>query len=240
MSKPPPPHFAICYWGMTRSTRHVYQTHFKHVFDILKQNGATFDIYMHTWKSNNNFIWNDECPIEHDYTEHQLLNPDFYKIDDQDEFLKTVSMDDYFYANEMDEWWPELVRNHICALESQKRCVNLMLSSNRNYDYVMFLRPDARFTMDLPYKTVFAEELNWCEIVVPDDKEYQGCNDQFAIVKFEHVLPYSHRLNQMALYRSNVGFITSEKYTKYIVDTYYSVKKIHFPFELIRPGGIAN
>ena len=75
----------------------------------------------------------------------------------------------------------------------------------------------------------------WCNIYIPGDKEYHGYNDQFAIVKYEHVLPYSHRLQQMAWYRRNIGFITSEKYTKFIVDKYYQINKIHFPFELERP-----
>lgn len=245
-----PPRIAICYWGMTRSTRMVYQTHQKHIFDVLRSHGAEFDVYLHTWKTELNIVWTEACPIEHDYTEHKYLNPIQYCIDDQDDFLSNIRLEDYYYAHEKhSEWWPDLIRNHICALESQRRCVNMMIASNRPYDYVMFLRPDALFMCDLPYREIFDVFSQFGisgapkvlpPIVIPDDKKYHGKNDQFAVVPFSHVLPYSHRLQYMADYRQIHGVITSEKYVGYVIDQYYCVHYITFPFNLIRSDGKSN
>ena len=48
---------AICYFGMTRSTRFVYESHKKHVFDILRNNNIDYKVYMHTWQTDSNIIW---------------------------------------------------------------------------------------------------------------------------------------------------------------------------------------
>lgn len=41
---------AICYWGMTRSTKKVYKTHQTYLFDKLTENNINYKVFMHTWK----------------------------------------------------------------------------------------------------------------------------------------------------------------------------------------------
>lgn len=48
--KPKPLKIAICYWGLTRSTSKVYESHYTKIFDLLKDQGHKFDVFMHTWK----------------------------------------------------------------------------------------------------------------------------------------------------------------------------------------------
>lgn len=43
------PRVAICYWGLTRSTKKVYQTHFDKIFNVLEKNDMPHDVFMHTW-----------------------------------------------------------------------------------------------------------------------------------------------------------------------------------------------
>jgi hypothetical protein len=93
--------FAICYFGMTRSTKKVYESHYKYIFDVLKHHNVTFKIFMHTWKTNNNKqrVWNDIAKKDIDYSEYTFLNPDVYQIDNQDDFMSTINMDNYFYKH---------------------------------------------------------------------------------------------------------------------------------------------
>ena len=44
---------AVCYWGMTRSTKFVYKTHIEHLFNVLKNHNIEYTIFMHTWKVEN-------------------------------------------------------------------------------------------------------------------------------------------------------------------------------------------
>jgi len=233
------PKIAICYWGMTRSTRFVYPSHYANLFNVLKENGAEYDVYLHTWKTDHNYIWSDDIPIKNDYTEHNFLNPTAYQIDNQDEFLNTINFNDYYYPNTNREWIPELIRNYICALESQKRCFNMCVKSNIKYDFVIFVRPDVLLTIKLPYKEIFEHKL--CvhnSIVVPTDDWFEGYNDRFAIIKFDNAYNYINRINELVYYRKNIDYIVSEKYTKYIIDKYYNLQTIYFPFKIIRPNGL--
>ena len=146
----------ICYWGLTRSTRKVYQTHIDKIFTILKNNNIEFDIFMHTWKTNENYIWEHKSNTPIDYEEYKLLSPMHYNIDDQDEFLNSIKFSDYFDAelykryggDTHHEWRPALIRNHLCALESQKRVTDMVLQNDKQYDYIMYIRPDVMIKND--------------------------------------------------------------------------------------------
>jgi len=234
---------AICYWGMTRSTRLVYNSHTNNLFNVLKNNGIEFDVFIHTWETlvKNHIIWMNYCDIEIDYEEYKLLNPTFYKIDKQDEFLDTINFENYFnkdlfdkYGDSPYEWIPGLIRNHLCALESQKRCYHMVLESNNSYDYILYIRPDVEIT------TPF--DVNWLssefDITIPSYDHYEGLNDRFAIIPFDKAEKYSTRIDEIIEFRQKRGRIVSEKYVKYIVDNYYpNVQYIDFMMKIIRPNG---
>lgn len=239
-------HIAICYFGMTRSLRKVYETHIKNIFNVLKSNSISYTIFMHSWKTDKNVFWEEESSIPIDYEEYKLLNPDYYKLHIQDEFLDTITFSDYFnkelyaiHGDSPSEWRPGLIRNHICALESQKRVTQMVLDAKNletklnDIDYVMYIRPDviihSMFSLDYIPR-------NPDEISIPNDNNYDGLNDRFAIVHFSNCVKYGQRINELKEFRSTQGRITSETYVKYILDKYYkSVKPINFKFDIIRP-----
>lgn len=230
---------AICYHGMTRSTKYVYETHYENIFHILKQNCATYDIFMHTWKTKDHFIWEEKSNISNDYTEYQLLNPSYYQIDDQDKFLDSISFENYYYEHDKDqEWLPQLLRNHICALESQKRCFEMCQNTKKKYDYVIFIRPDVFLLDTIPYNQIFTEENKSKNIIwIPNNNWFKGYNDRFAITSFDHASWYGTRINQIVDYRKNHGRIVAEEYVKYIIDKYYELRPIPFSMLTVRPNG---
>ena len=235
-------HFAICYHGMTRSTRYVYQSHIDNIFNIITEKNATYDVYLHTWRSNNNMVWGTNFQIPNDYTEHLFLHPKDYQLDDQDEYLNSIDFHDYYYPN-TPEWRPELIRNYLCALESQKRCFIMCKNSNIKYDYVIFVRPDALIQTKLPYDDIYSSFSSFSSssslntpIFIPNDSWYEGYNDRFAITRFDTAEHYAYRINEMKYYRQNINYIIAERFCKWIIDKYYSINPIEFKFELIRPN----
>jgi hypothetical protein len=234
---------AICYWGMTRSTKIVFNSHINNLFNVLENNDIEFDVFMHTWKTvaKHYIVWTNFCDTEVDYEEYKLLNPSFYKIDKQNEFLDTINFNDYFdkklfatYGDSQHEWKPELIRNHLCALESQKRVYNMVLESNNSYDYILYIRPDVEIMNSF--------DINWLnlefDITIPSYDHYEGLNDRFAIVPFDKAEKYSMRINEIIEFREKRGRIVSEKYVKYIVDNYYpNIQYIDFIMRIIRPNG---
>jgi hypothetical protein len=235
---------AICYWGMTRSTKLVFEAHLRHLHQVLKNQGVDFRVFMHTWKTENsaNMIWEACSDIPVDYEEYKLLNPDFYKIESQAAFLDTIRFADYFDralyekhgGDSEHEWHPQLIRNHLCALESQKRVYHMVKESGGEYDYIMYIRPDVRVSNDF--------DVAWLntpfDILIPNYGHYEGYNDRFAIVPFHTAETYSTRIDEIAEFRKTCGRIVSEKYVKYVVEKYYpNVQFIDFVMKIIRPNG---
>ena len=236
--------FAIVYFGLTRSTKKVYESHINNVFNVLKKNGLSYKTFMHTWKTKDNKqrIWENIIPQEIDYEEYKLLTPDFYKIENQWEFIENLNMDDFFYKDVYNtighavngEWLPGLICNHLCALESKKRGLEMVehfITDNYKFKNIMFIRPDVFIHNELPLYQILPNSVN-----IPNKEHHEGLNDRFAIVNYENAIIYGKRINEIIEYRKNNGRIVSEKYVKYILTKYnLHINQINFDFTIVRP-----
>ena len=113
--------------GLPRRVHDTCKNHQTIIYDELKKLGIEYDIWFHTWKlkDNKQRVWGSTCKTPINYDDYKVLNPDYYFIDEQEEFMKTVrnNWDKYYYKNSKVEWLPYLIENHLCSLESQKRCL---------------------------------------------------------------------------------------------------------------------
>ena len=235
---------AICYWGITRSTKFVYKSHFLNLFIPLKKNNIEYKIFMHTWKveNNQNIIWEHVSPIQIDCEEYKLLQPHYYKIDEQKIFKDQINFSEYFNKELYDkyggdtphEWRPQLIMNHLCALESQKRVYQMVNDTGEEFDFIIYVRPDVNMINNF--------NINWLkenfDIMIPNTDHNEGLNDRFGILPFNKALKYSTRIDEIIEFRKNHGRIVSEKYLKFIISKYYSnCKLIPFIMKIIRPDG---
>ena len=232
--------FSIIYFGLTRSTKKVYKSHIDCIHNILNKNNLTYKIFIHTWKTKDDiqYVWEDKIPQKIDYDEYKLLNPDFYKIDDQEDFIENLDMDKFFYKNvsRSSEWLPGLIKNHLCALESMKRGLEMVedfIKEGNKCKYIMFVRPDVLINNELPLSQILP---NLDKINIPNIDHYEGYNDRFAITNYENAIIYGKRINEIADFRKTQGRIVSEKYVKFIINKYnLQVNFIDFNFTIIRP-----
>lgn len=234
---------AICYFGLTRSTKKVYLSHIENIFNILKNNNIYYEIFMHTWKTldgKQNTRGKDYTKVNIDYDEYKLLNPNHYKIEIQDEFLNSIDFSKYFYKNVYDkykfdkvkgEWKPNLIKNHLCALESQKRVLRMV---NTNiFNRVIFVRPDVMIKVKLNIEKLLNMKKH--TIILPFGDNYEGYNDRFAICTWRNAHEYGDRINEIIEFRKKNGRIVSEKYVKFIIEKYkMSIDTMSFPMEIIR------
>jgi hypothetical protein len=237
---------AICYFGLTRSTRYVYQSHIANLFDVLRKNNVDFDTFMHTWKTKYNIIWETIYKEQIDYDEYKLLKPTHYQIDDQDIFTRAVDSNFHLYYNRQvmeeigegyqGEWRPMLIRNHLCALESQRRVFKMVTETGNNYDAVIFIRPDVCLKNE--FDVSFVLNLGEKDIVVADYEHGEGFNDKFCIGHPKTFDKYANRIDEIAEFRRTHSRIVSEKYVKFIIQKYdYNVRFINFYFNIVRPDG---
>lgn len=234
---------AVCYFGLTRCTKKVYQSHFEHVFNPLRDHNIDYDVFMHTWElKGKQRVWENEIDVAIDYDEYKLLNPNYYKIESQDTFTNNLDFGQYFYKKVFEEighcdegeWLPLLVLNHLCALESQKRVTDMVLASGQQYDYVMYIRPDVLVHNSLPIEPIL--QLKGKEILIPDFEHCEGYNDRFAILPYDKAPIYGKRIDQIANFRKTQGRIVSEKYVKYVCrKNRLRVRLIDFFFTIVRP-----
>lgn len=229
------PRVAICYWGLTRSTKKVYQSHFDKIFKVLEQNNVPYDVFMHTWSLEGpQYAWWTPLSAPIDYEEYKLLNPTYFRRDDQDVFTNALDFGLYYYEDQKDkEWHPRLIFNHICALESQKRVTDMVYESGNEYDYIVYVRPDVRIDS--------AFDVGWLNlpangIAIPNYEHYEGYNDRFAILPYTDASVYGKRIDQIAEFRKHHGRIVSEKYVKYVCNTNkLSIRFVPFKFSIVRP-----
>jgi len=238
--------FAIIYFGLTRSVKKTYESHHKNIFDILKKNGLTYKTFMHTWKTKNNTqnIGENLISEKIDYLEYKLLSPDFYMIENEEEFLESINMDNYFYKDVWEkighsvngEWLPGMVSNHLCMLRSQKRGFNMVNESvlkGNKFKFIMFIRPDITIHTELPIDSILP---NYNKINIPNHSHHEGVNDQFGIMNYEYAGNYANRLDELADYRSKHGRIVGEKYCKFIIKKYnMEINQLSFNYSITRP-----
>jgi len=230
---------AICYFGLPRSVKHVFKSHEDFIYRVLEQNNITYKKFMHTWKTSDNSqrVWRYKTKEKIDYDEYKLLEPDYYTVESQDEFMETINMNDYYYEEERKkEWDKTLLKNHICALGSEKRVFEMVKETGLKFKYVMVIRPDSKFDMNIPIHKML--DLKEKEFSISDHRHYEGYNDRFTICNFDDAHIYLNRIDEMKDGRAESGRITAEKYLKYTFKKHSClVKKIKFPFQLIRPDG---
>ena len=227
------------YFGLLRSLNKVYQSHIKKINNVLINNNIDFKVFLHSWKTKNNTqkIWGKEIKIKQNYQDYKYLNPYKVRFDSQEEFINTIDISDYYKKNAKKEWLPCLIKNHLCALESQNRVLNLACQDKLNFDYVIFVRPDVLIIDDLPIKKCINYlNINKKGIVIPNDHHNCGYNDRFSMINMEYSNHYGNRIKLLKEYRLKHGRITSEKYTKYIIKKFYHLLLINFKFKIVRPS----
>lgn len=235
---------AILYFGLLRSVSNVYETHNINLKNELSKHNIDYKVFVHSWKTENNHqkVWNKLIDTKQNYNDYKFLNPHKVKFEKQKTFIDNIDFSKYFYKKIFDtigdshdgEWLPFLVKNHLCALESQKRVLNM--AKQEYFDYVIFIRPDVMIKNKFPIETSIKYlDNNENGIIITNFEHNEGYNDRFAMINMKYASEYANRINYLSTYRKNYGRIVSEKYTKFIVDKYYKPLFVTFNFDLIRP-----
>jgi len=230
------PKIALCFYGLNRSTNYTIDSINKCIFNALKELNFTYDIYLHTYKLTNPYTntRNGEENIMLDNNLYKLINPDVYKIDDHDEIKKSIDL--IKYRSKGDPWGNNFksLGNLILGLYSLNQVTQLWKTSNKTYDYIIYLRPDVKFLS--PLKLSFFINLNNSNIAIPHFYEYP-INDRFAIGKPSIMLIYGERYINAYDY-SLINKLHAEEYLNYLLKiNKITIIKINFNFHRIRANG---
>ena len=212
-----PKKVVICFFGLTRSLKYNIKYLQKNVFDVLKQNGFDYDIFIHTYKKIgiHNNIRAREKNIILDNNEYKLLNPKKYEIDDEDDINKKIPFD--LYKSHGDPWKNKYLsfHNYIKQLYSLYCVTGLWENNKFDYDAAIYIRPDVIVTKPLNINNILEYKQN--TIYIPNHHHYGGYNDRFAYGSINAMLTYGKRYEKGLQY-SNKNKFHAEKFLRYLLD----------------------
>lgn len=213
---------AICHWGLTRTFEITYETHKKHLYDLLEKNNIEYDKYLHTWIHPTNMM--------NDFNKFNFKN---FIIEDQEDVINDIekNFSDYWYeylfkenrGDSYKEWFPNMVKTHLYGMNSVKRVTQMCIDSGIKYDYIIYMRPDCILFDDVPLNFINIDDNS---IVVPKEhwgsKNLFGVNEVIIIVPFNKCKNFGFRIDETKYYRKNIGRLAGEHYLGWIVQKYFT------------------
>jgi hypothetical protein len=221
------PKVAIIMWGLVRSLEYTLDSIKKNVFEQINKK-YDYDIFMHTYKLNN-YIDNN----------YKLLNPDFIKIDIQDEIIKKIDFKKYSKHGVPWKGNVKLLRNFILALYSKKQATRLFIEEfkhNKNYKYIIFMRPDLKYLQ--PLKLEWFKKLNDKTGIVPNFHHFKGLNDRFFMGNIKNGIKYGFGFDKLAGFAKRQK-AHSERFNGFLLRKVnrLNIHRIPFFFQRIRING---
>lgn len=226
---------AVCFWGLTRSLKYTLKSIEDNIFSSLKNKGIEYDVFLHTYIHDTPYTNKraHEDAIILDSEEWRLLNPTRWLLENQKDADTKLALDKYRskgnpWSPEDDSW--QTFENHIRSLWSLKQVTSLY--SEKDYDLVIYLRPDMRYYTPLPDLS----NIGLKEILIPDFHLFP-VNDRFCIAKTPTAKIYGNRFD-LAYNFSLTRRLHSERFLKWILDTKkVKIRKVRFIFHRVRANG---
>ena len=225
----------ICFYGLTRSLNFTINSIQENILKVLIKNNYYFDIYLHTYNLD---IINNKRSNEHNIKlvpdEYKLLNSDYIKINNQDEFDKTININSYLIKGDP---WPEnpkiSLMNLLRQLNSLNQVNSLSNSKNINYNYYLYLRPDLKYLNKFDCNIIKNYKKN--EFYTPIWGTFGGLNDRMGFGTKEVMDKFAKRIHYSKTY-ANINKLHSEQFLKYIMKEYI-IKDIKLKANRIRANG---
>ena len=236
-------HIAIVYWGLNRSLKYTLPSIQKNIFTPLQNANISYDSYMHTYKVKNyeNFRTGEKGDL--DFEQYKLLQPNYFKYDDQDEIIQKLDLSSYYGKR---DFWNNNFQTtdfFILALYSKYLATKMVkkniIKKKKIYHAILFIRTDVQFLNPLNTSWIVkvAKESNIG--MVPDFHHWKGLNDRMFLSGIKIGLKYGLAFKQLKKYILEFKkYLHSEKYNKWYLEKCKSnIVKIPFFFQRIRLNG---
>ena len=192
---------AVCFSGMPRSFKTVYESHKKFIFDVLSEQGIEYDIFIHTWNNKVKYpkYLSDEGTVEELI---ELYKPTSYNVETYDdkkinELLNDSKVNEYHDyidhnndLNNISDWIGGglLTNNTISLFYGLNESNNLRIDSGLKHDIIIKTRFDNIMFDKLNIATLSNEKNTvYCPMgYEPDDRERLGTVNDILAVGDEH------------------------------------------------------
>lgn len=210
---------AICFFGITRSLRHTFESISSNLLKPCRDVGDT-ENFCHFFQLGDINNPRSGERGELDRNEYKLLSPDWLQLDEPDQCLENYPIDRIFHYG--DYWGDDFksLRNLLHQLHSIKTVTQAVQS--HDFDLVIFARPDLLYhdSIRRPLLRV-VQSRNENEVCVPDWQHWEGgLNDRFAICKgADAIHAYGCRVDEALSYCEEYDApLHAEKLLKFALD----------------------
>ena len=211
---------AICFFGLTRSLKVTYPTITTQIFSVLRAHKIRWDTYVHTYdltELTNRRSKEVKCTL--DPNEYKLLEPFREMVQNQQVFDASITLNTY--TKHGDPWCDKYksLQNLLRQLNSLQQVTNLWVSEGKQYDAVIYLRPDLYYVAPFPIaqlkECIEAKER---QIYTPSWHKWKGLNDRLAMGKPEIMQIYGTRFSVAASYAAQKK-LHAERFLAFVVST---------------------
>ena len=191
---------AVCLWGLCRSTQWTYPSFQKMILAPLKASGIQVDIYIHTYTKRTPYQnrWSGERSQRIDNEAWRTYHPGGWMVQDQDRVDPHLRLKEY---RSQPLLWKhggyDTLDNLVRSLYSLKQVARLWQASKREYDWIMYVRPDVRFLHPLDTSVFHPDKADGVQI--PDFCNFP-INDRFCIAKPGIARIYGERFDGLLAY----------------------------------------
>ena len=228
---------ALAFFGIARSLNYTINSINKNLLKVFNDNNISYHIYFHTYKLNTyKNIRTNESSNYIDNTQYKLLQPHFFQIDDQDEIITKLNLT--LYRDNPDPWNTNYnsVDNFILGCYSKAQLVNMIETTNIQYDYILYVRPDVNYIQK--FDITFLKYANNHTICIPNFHLYgeHNFNDRFCICNMDTYQIYGN-IFYLLLQLSKKMPLHSETIIGKILTSHFDIIKIPFTFLRVRING---
>ena len=234
---------ALCFWGLTRSLKYTIDSIKKYILEPLKKAGIEYDIFLHTYyfKGLYNNEFGKEYDVKLDFDEYKLLKPDYFKMDNQDEIIKTINFNKYNHTGRKSIHYNRQTHNNaILGLYSMRESTRMIEKSGKKYDFIFFLRPDMKYLR--AFNTRWFMLTKNVKVLTTRFGKSGGYNDRMFIGNYSQGMIFGKALDYLEEYIKGHVFI-AEPFIKWLVhDKMFNYKNImvrfiDYSFQRVRANG---
>lgn len=232
---------AIGFFGITRSLKYTINSINNNILEVFKLNKIKYDIFLHCYylSSYSNKRAKEKINKKNiDNEEYKLLKPKYFKQHKQYKIKKRLNLKSYRTYKDPWNTGYNSVDNFILASYSKYRLTKMIKKHIKEYDYILFMRPDCKYIQKFDIKHFNLVNNN--TIVIPN---FHLCskykiNDRFAITNKKTYKIYG-KVYKKLLDLSKKNILHSETILGIILKKInnLNIKKIKFIFLRIRING---
>lgn len=200
---------ALCFFGLTRSLKHVYLSIAMQLIQPLLDNGYQVDKFLHTYNlSSLSNKRSKEINVELDPLEYRLLKPlKQVVVSDQSQVLQHFNFSIWTakVKKKIHDPWNDgfqSLKNLACQLHSLEAVTKLWLDSGDQYDLIVYSRPDVLYLSSINAdilskwkREIASGKKAWVVPAFDTSVRRHYINDRFAFGDAESMALWGRRVN---------------------------------------------